>query len=122
LHGRRIRGDEPDPRLAASLSFNAGPLCARFRSIYDIDARIAGATNRFTVDDRFTGRFIGRFIGRQEKVDVSKAAVLTYGIALQDREFFAAIAEAREPNASVAQVLACYKILHQLDQQLNQAR
>ena len=31
------------------------------------------------------------------------------GIELQDREFFAAIREGREPNASVAQVLPCYR-------------
>jgi 2-hydroxy-4-carboxymuconate semialdehyde hemiacetal dehydrogenase len=44
------------------------------------------------------------------------------GIELQDREFFAALAEKREPNASVAQVLPCYKVLHDLDQQLAKAR
>ena len=33
------------------------------------------------------------------------------GIELQDREFFAAIREGREPNASVAQVLPCYRTL-----------
>ena len=33
------------------------------------------------------------------------------GIELQDREFFAAIREGREPNASVAQVLPCYRVL-----------
>jgi 2-hydroxy-4-carboxymuconate semialdehyde hemiacetal dehydrogenase len=43
------------------------------------------------------------------------------GIELQDREFFAAIREGREPNASVAQVLPCYQVLHQLEQQLNAA-
>jgi 2-hydroxy-4-carboxymuconate semialdehyde hemiacetal dehydrogenase len=37
---------------------------------------------------------------------------------LQDREFFAAIRERREPNGSVAQVLPCYAVLHQLEQQL----
>ena len=30
--------------------------------------------------------------------------------------FFAAIKEGREPNASVAQVLPCYRTLHQLEQ------
>jgi malonate transporter len=40
------------------------------------------------------------------------------GIELQDREFFAAIREGREPNASVAQVLPCYQVLHDLEQQL----
>jgi len=40
------------------------------------------------------------------------------GIELQDREFFSAIREGREPNASVAQVLPCYEVLHGLEQQL----
>ena len=33
-------------------------------------------------------------------------------------EFFAAIREGREPISSVANVLPCYEILHQLDLQL----
>jgi len=41
------------------------------------------------------------------------------GIELQDREFFAAIKEGREPNSSVGKVLDCYKVLHDLEQQLN---
>jgi 2-hydroxy-4-carboxymuconate semialdehyde hemiacetal dehydrogenase len=32
------------------------------------------------------------------------------GIELQDREFFAAIREGREPNSSVQQVFNCYKV------------
>jgi 2-hydroxy-4-carboxymuconate semialdehyde hemiacetal dehydrogenase len=40
------------------------------------------------------------------------------GIELQDREFFAAIKDKREPNASVAQVLPCYQVLDQLEKQL----
>jgi 2-hydroxy-4-carboxymuconate semialdehyde hemiacetal dehydrogenase len=41
------------------------------------------------------------------------------GIELQDREFFAAIREGREPNASVARVFDCYRVLHDLEQKLN---
>jgi 2-hydroxy-4-carboxymuconate semialdehyde hemiacetal dehydrogenase len=41
------------------------------------------------------------------------------GIELQDREFFAAIKEGREPNSSVAQVVNCYKVLDSLEKQLN---
>jgi 2-hydroxy-4-carboxymuconate semialdehyde hemiacetal dehydrogenase len=40
------------------------------------------------------------------------------GIELQDREFFAAIREGREPSASVAQVLPCYRTLDRLERQL----
>ncbi len=40
------------------------------------------------------------------------------GIELQDREFFAAIREGRQPNSSVASVLPCYQVLHALELQL----
>ena len=56
--------------------------------------------------------------GKGEAIDVSKVAVSMNGIELQDREFFAAIREGREPNGSVAQVLPCYQVLGQLEQQL----
>ena len=56
--------------------------------------------------------------GSDQAIDVSKVDVSMNGIELQDREFFAAIREQREPNASVAQVLPCYRTLHELDQQL----
>ncbi|HPP97877.1 MAG TPA: oxidoreductase, partial [Ottowia sp.] len=64
-------------------------------------------------------RYDDLFTGKDEPIDVSKVAVSMNGIELQDREFFAAIREGREPNASVAQVLPCYEVLHQLEQQLN---
>jgi len=91
-----------------SLSFNNdGPLGTFFRYICDNGTWIA------RYDDLFTGR--------EEAVDVSKVAVSMNGIELQDREFFSAIAEGREPNASIGQVLPCYKVLHELEQQLNEA-
>ncbi|MEP7084221.1 MAG: Gfo/Idh/MocA family oxidoreductase [Betaproteobacteria bacterium] len=89
-----------------SLSFNNdGPLGTFFRYIGDSATYIA------RYDDLYTGK--------DEKIDVSKVAVSMNGIELQDREFFAAIREGREPNSSVAQVLPCYRVLHQLEQQLN---
>ena len=44
------------------------------------------------------------------------------GIELQDREFIAAIRERREPNSSVSQVLDCYRVLGDLEKQLEAAR
>ncbi|MBX9959281.1 MAG: Gfo/Idh/MocA family oxidoreductase [Burkholderiaceae bacterium] len=89
-----------------SLSFNNdGPLGTFFRYIGDTATYIA--------------RYDDLFNGKDEKIDVSKVDVSMNGIELQDREFFAAIREGREPNASVAQVLPCYQVLHQLEQQLN---
>jgi 2-hydroxy-4-carboxymuconate semialdehyde hemiacetal dehydrogenase len=88
-----------------SLSFNnEGPLGTFFRYIGD------SATYLARYDDLFNGK--------DEKIDVSKVDVSMNGIELQDREFFAAIREGREPNASVAQVLPCYRVLDQLDRQL----
>ena len=89
-----------------SLSFNNdGPLGTFFRDIGDNATYIA--------------RYDDLFNGKEEKLDVSKVAVSMNGIELQDREFFAAIREGREPNASVAQVLPCYQVLHDLEQQLS---
>ncbi len=90
-----------------SLSFNNdGPLGTYFRYIGDT------ATYLARYDDLFTGK--------EEKIDVSQVAVSMNGIELQDREFFAAIQEGREPNSSVGRVLDCYRVLHQLEQQLAQ--
>ncbi len=89
-----------------SLSFNNdGPLGTFFRYIGDT------ATYLARYDDLFTGK--------DEKIDVSQVAVSMNGIELQDREFFAAIKEGREPNSSVAQVVNCYKVLDSLEKQLN---
>jgi len=89
-----------------SLSFNnEGPLGTFFRYIGDSGTYIA--------------RYDDLFNGKDEKIDVSQVDVSMNGIELQDREFFAAIREGREPNASVAQVLPCYEVLHRLELQLS---
>ncbi|SEK48518.1 Gfo/Idh/MocA family oxidoreductase [Streptacidiphilus jiangxiensis] len=88
-----------------SLSFNNdGPLGTFFRYIGDTGTYLA------RYDDLFTGK--------DEPIDVSGVDVSMDGIELQDREFVAAIREGREPNASIAQVLNCYRTLAALEQQL----
>ncbi|WP_338466683.1 Gfo/Idh/MocA family oxidoreductase [Novosphingobium sp. ZN18A2] len=92
-----------------SLSFNNdGPLGTFFRYIGD------------------TGTYIARYDdlvnGREEPIDLSGVAVSNNGIELQDREFIAAIREGREPNSSVAQVLDCYRVLGDLEKQLEAAK
>jgi 2-hydroxy-4-carboxymuconate semialdehyde hemiacetal dehydrogenase len=47
---------------------------------------------------------------------VSKVDVSMDGIELEDREFIAAIKEKREPNASLAQLLPCMRVLGKLEQ------
>ena len=91
--------------LTLSLSFNNdGPLGTFFRYICDEGTFIA------SYDDLVDGK--------QNPIDVSQVAVSMNGIELQDREFFAAISEGREPNSSVGSVLACYRTLHEIEQQL----
>jgi 2-hydroxy-4-carboxymuconate semialdehyde hemiacetal dehydrogenase len=92
--------------LTLSLSFNnEGPFGTFFRYIGD------------------TGTYIARYDdltdGEDEPIDVSQVDVSMNGIELQDREFIAAIREGREPNSSVQQVLQCYEVLHDLEQQLS---
>ncbi len=88
-----------------SLSFNNdGPLGTFFRYICDNGTYIA--------------RYDDLVDGKDKAIDVSKVDVSMNGIELQDREFIAAIRERREPNASVAQVLPCYRTLHELERQL----
>lgn len=89
-----------------SLSFNNdGPLGTFFRYICDNGTYIA--------------RYDDLVDGRDQKIDVSTVDVSMNGIELQDREFIAAIREQREPNSGVHQVLACYRTLHELEQQLS---
>ncbi|MEO8779822.1 MAG: Gfo/Idh/MocA family oxidoreductase [Rhodanobacter sp.] len=88
-----------------SLSFNNdGPLGTFFRYIGDTATYLA--------------RYDDLYSGKEERIDVTQVAVSMNGIELQDREFFAAIREGREPNASVAQVLDCYRVLGELERQL----
>ena len=89
-----------------SLSFNNnGPL---------------GTFFRYTCDN---GTFIARYDdlldGEEKKIDVSKVDVSMNGIELQDREFFAAICEKREPNASVAQCLTAMEVLDRIERCLS---
>ena len=88
-----------------SLSFNNdGPLGTFFRYICDNGTYIA--------------RYDELVNGKNEVIDVSKVDVSLNGIELQDREFFAAIRDGREPNASVQAVLPCYETLGRLEKQL----
>ncbi|MBS0420924.1 MAG: Gfo/Idh/MocA family oxidoreductase [Proteobacteria bacterium] len=88
-----------------SLSFNNnGPLGTFFRYICDNGTFIAN------YDDLVDGY--------QKPIDVTKVAVSMNGIELQDREFFAAIRQKRQPNASIAQVLPAMRTLDRLEKSL----
>jgi 2-hydroxy-4-carboxymuconate semialdehyde hemiacetal dehydrogenase len=88
-----------------SLSFNNdGPLGSFFRYIGNTATYVA--------------RYDDLVNGRDERIDVSAVDVSLNGVELQDREFIAAIREGREPETSAARVLPCYRVLHELEQQL----
>jgi len=88
-----------------SLSFNNdGPLGTFFRYICDNGTYIA--------------RYDELVDGKNNPIDVSKVDVSMNGIELQDREFFAAIREQREPNGSIAQVLPAMRTLDKLEKSL----
>jgi 2-hydroxy-4-carboxymuconate semialdehyde hemiacetal dehydrogenase len=88
-----------------SLSFNNdGPLGSFFRYICD--------------NGTYLARYDDLFDGKDNPIDVSRVNVSMDGIELQDREFFAAIREEREPNASVRQALKTMQTLDQLERSL----
>jgi 2-hydroxy-4-carboxymuconate semialdehyde hemiacetal dehydrogenase len=88
-----------------SLSFNnKGPQGTFFRYIGDTGTYVA------YYDDLVDGE--------QKPIDLSKVDVSMNGIELQDREFFAAIKEKREPNSSVQQTISAMRVLDRLEQML----
>ena len=91
--------------LTLSLSFNNnGPFGSFFRYICD------NGTYKALYDDLVDGY--------DKPIDVSQVDVSMNGIELEDREFFAAIRERRQPRSSLADVLPAMKTLGQLEEQL----
>ncbi len=113
-----------DPKLGIAMDMSiqlktpSGALCTLSLS-FNNDGPL-GTTFRYICDN---GTYIARYDdlvdGYENKIDVSKVDVSMNGIELQDREFFAAIKEGREPNASVAQCLPAMRVLDRLEQDMN---
>jgi 2-hydroxy-4-carboxymuconate semialdehyde hemiacetal dehydrogenase len=103
--------------LSIQLKTEAGQLCTLALS-FNNDGPF-GTFFRYIGD---TGTYIARYddlvTGNDEPIDVADVAVSMNGIELQDREFLAAIAEGREPEASVARVLPCYEVLDRVEREL----
>lgn len=88
-----------------ALSFNNnGPLGTFFRYICD--------------NGTYVARYDDLVDGYEKPIDVSGVAVSMDGIELQNREFFSAIAQGREPNASVAQCVGAMETLDRLAKSL----
>ena len=91
--------------LTLSLSFNNnGPFGSFFRYICD------NGTYKALYDDLVDGN--------DKPIDVSKVDVSMNGIELEDREFFAAIREKREPKSSLKDALPAMRTLGDLEKQL----
>ena len=89
-----------------ALSFNNdGPLGTWFRYICD--------------NGTYVARYDDLVDGRDEPVDLSEVPGPTDGIERQDREFFTAITENRQPNASVGDALDTMRVLDRLEKSLN---
>jgi 2-hydroxy-4-carboxymuconate semialdehyde hemiacetal dehydrogenase len=94
--------------LTLSLSFNNnGPFGSFFRYICD------NGTYKALYDDLVDGF--------DKPIDVSQVDVSMNGIELEDREFFAAIREGREPKSSLTDVLPTMQTLGALEKQLTNA-
>jgi 2-hydroxy-4-carboxymuconate semialdehyde hemiacetal dehydrogenase len=106
--------------MSIQLKASTGALCTLALS-FNNDGPL-GTVFRYICDN---GTFIARYDdlvdGKETPIDLSKVDVSMNGIELQDREFVSAIREGREPNASVAQVLPCYRTLDGLERQLHQS-
>jgi 2-hydroxy-4-carboxymuconate semialdehyde hemiacetal dehydrogenase len=91
--------------LTLSLSFNNdGPIGSFFRYICD--------------NGTYLARYDDLVDGEQQPIDLSKVDVSMNGIELQDREFFSAIREGREPNASLSQCLTAMRTLDRLEKSI----
>ena len=92
-----------------SLSFNNdGPIGSFFRYICD-----NGTYNAY-YDDLADAK--------KNPIDLSKVDVSMDGIELEDREFVSAIAERREPNSALSQVLPCMEVLGRLERIIDPKR
>ena len=90
-----------------SLSFNNNaPLGSVFRYVCDKGTYIA--------------RYDELVDGYERPIDLSGVAVSQNGVALAEREFFAAIREGREPNASFRQALESMRSLDRLEGMLTE--
>ena len=122
-HAQALQGPaHPEFGIAVDLSIGmtvpSGAVCTLAVSFNNEGPQ--GTFFRYICDNgTYVARYDDLVDGKDNSIDVSKVAVSMDGIELQDREFVAAIAEGREPNASVAQCLPAMQTLDRLEKSLN---
>jgi 2-hydroxy-4-carboxymuconate semialdehyde hemiacetal dehydrogenase len=103
--------------MSIQLKSSTGAVCSLALSFNNDGPQ--GTTFRYICDNgTWVAKYDDLVDGKDVPIDLSKVDVSMNGIELQDREFFAAIREGREPNSSVASVLPCYRIMDRLEAQL----
>jgi len=126
VHAHALEGPQhPDLKIALDMSIgmktSGGAICTLSLS-FNNDGPL-GTYFRYICDNgTYLARYDDLFDGKENQIDVSKVDVSMNGIELQDREFFAAISEDREPNASIAQCLPTMETLDTLEQCLNKTK
>lgn len=103
--------------MSIGLKTESGAICTLSLS-FNNDAPL-GSYFRYICDNgTYNARYDDLFDGYDKPIDVSQVDVSMNGIELEDREFFAAIREGREPNSSVHQAMAAMQVLDQLEKAL----
>ncbi len=111
----------PELKIAMDMSIGmkvpSGAICTLSLSFNNDGA--LGTFFRYICDNgTYVARYDELLDGKGNEIDVTKVDVSMNGIELQDREFFAAIREKREPNSSLRQVLPAMQTLHRLEKML----
>jgi len=103
--------------MSIGLKTESGAICTLSLS-FNNDAPL-GSYFRYICDNgTYNARYDDLYDGYDKPIDVSQVDVSMNGIELEDREFFAAIREGREPNSSVHQAMAAMQVLDKLEQAL----
>ena len=109
----------PDLKIAMDMSIGmqvpSGAICTLSLS-FNNDGPLGTFFPYICHNGTYIARYDELVDGKNNPIDVSKVDVSMNGIELQDREFFAAIKERREPNASVGQVLPAMRTLGKLEE------
>ena len=104
--------------MSIQLKASTGALCTLALS-FNNDGPLGTVFRYICNNGTYIARYDDLVDGKETPIDVSNVDVSMNGIELQDREFFAAIREKREPNASVAQCLPTMETLDRLEKSLS---
>ncbi len=100
--------------MAIGLKTHSGSISAQSLS-FNNDAPL-GSVFRYICDNgTYVAKYDDLFDGYDKPIDLSAVGVSLNGVELAEREFFAAIRDGREPNASFEQAVETMRVLDQLD-------